>query len=76
MPWGHTVDKEIQCNYATVQLKHQTLTPEICKHYKHLQLFFIFSLKEHGKSCIGIFYQKYCVSHIPWHNCVHIYCVK
>ena len=43
MPWGHTVDKEIQCNYATVQLKQQTLTLEIYKHYKHLQLFFIYS---------------------------------
>ena len=26
------------------------------------------NLKEHGKSCIGIIYEKYCVSHILWHN--------
>ena len=24
--------------------------------------------KEHGKSCIGIFYEKYYDSHIPWHS--------
>ena len=24
--------------------------------------------KEHGKSCIWIFYEKYCVLHIPWHS--------
>ena len=23
-------------------------------------------LKEHGKSCIWIFYEKYCVLHLPW----------
>ena len=33
-------------------------------------------LKEHGNSCIGIFYEKYCASHITWHSWVHIYCVK
>ena len=32
--------------------------------------------KEHGKSCIRILYKKYCVSHIPWHSWVHIYCLK
>ena len=32
------------------------------------------SLKEHGKSCIWIFYEKYCVSHIPWHSLEHIRC--
>ena len=32
--------------------------------------------KEHGKSCIRILYKKYCVSHIPWHSWVHIYCWK
>ena len=34
------------------------------------------SSKEHGKSCIGIFYEKYCVSNIPWHGQVQTHCVK
>ena len=25
---------------------------------------------------LGFFYEKYCVSHIPWYGWVHICCVK
>ena len=32
--------------------------------------------KEYGKSCIGIFYEKYCVSHIPFGIVEYTYTMK
>ena len=75
MPWGHTVDKEIQYNYAIVQLKQQTLTLKIYKHYKHIQLFFIYSytLKIHWNSYI--FRLKTCFLHPSSIKYLFLYCL-